>query len=53
LPGWNGAAPNPEMELPGARGASARATAGVVAPEKEELCLRGCGRFARSSFPIR
>ncbi len=41
------------MELSGAPGASARATPGGVAPEKEELWLCGDNWVARSSFPSR
>jgi hypothetical protein len=45
--------PNPEMELAGAHGASAHAKPGGVVPEKEQVCLCGGERVARSSFPIR
>lgn len=44
---------NPELELAGARGASARATLGGVMPDKEELRLCGHNWGARSSIPFR
>lgn len=45
--------PKPELELAGARGARAGATASAVVPEKEELCLHRGDWVARSSIPIR
>jgi hypothetical protein len=44
---------NTELEPPGARKASARATAGADAAEKEELSLCGDRAVARGSIPTR